>query len=245
MYYEMVKKLNPVAVEAYPSYLHKFCTELKNKNLSLEIPASFTSSEMLMDFQRTFIEPVLKTKIHDWYGNAERTILLAQNNDFSYQPLPLYSINEYHEHKVITTGLINNRFPLIRYEVNDSIELKSKGFLEDLINPEIIRINGRASDHLDLKDGSIVGCIDHAFKGVKHLETAQVHQYDVKEPIKIKIVAKSEFGKLDEEQLRANFERMVGKETELIFIYCKLEDLTFSKNEKFRLIIKEKPGAAQ
>jgi phenylacetate-CoA ligase len=61
----------------------------------------------------------LQTKIHDWYGNVERTIGIAQNAAGVYKPLPLYSINEFEQDKVITTGLINRTFPLIRYAVED------------------------------------------------------------------------------------------------------------------------------
>ncbi len=243
-YYEMVKDFKPVAVEAYPSYLHKFCIELSKKGHVLTIPNAFTSSETLVDFQREMIEPYLNTTIHDWYGNAERTILLAQDKQMSYKPLPLYSINEYREDHVITTGLISKRFPLIRYEVGDVIDMQHKGFVPDLVNPSIKGIQGRIGDNLDLRDGSVVGCIDHAFKGMEHLDMAQVHQYNTIDPIEIKIVARPAFGPKQENQLRANFVRMVGAETPLKFVYCNKEDLTYSNNDKFRLVIKNKPAGS-
>lgn len=80
--------------------------------------------------------------------------------------------------RIITTGLINRNFPLIRYSVEDRITVKGNDFLNNLVSPEIISIDGRAGDTVELRDGSIVGCLDHAFKGVNHLECAQIHQYD-------------------------------------------------------------------
>lgn len=239
-YHEMIVKFRPVAVEAFPSYLYKLCIELEKKGLYLEIANAFTSSETLYGFQRDKVESCLKTKIHDWYGNVERSIGLAQDKENKYYPLPLYSVNEFQKERVITTGLINKNFPLIRYAVEDKITLGSADFLKNLVTPEIIQIEGRAGDSIELKDGSWVGCIDHAFKGIEHLECAQVHQYGTEKAIEIKLVTGNDFIKEDENQLRANFIRMVGDDMPLQFTYCKREDLTYSANQKYKLIIKHK-----
>jgi phenylacetate-CoA ligase len=240
-YYNLVTKFGPVAIEAYPSYLYKFCIELEKKGLTLQVDHCYTSSETLMDFQREKIEPFLNTTIQDWYGNAERTILLAQNHKMEYYPLPLYSINEFNEKDIVTTSLTNYHFPLIRYKVDDIIKLKSTGFENNLLHPQIESIYGRASDNLFLTDGSVVGCIDHAFKGVKHIEMAQVHQYEQTDPIDIKIIVNQKFSKSDEDQLRANFIRMVGTETPFSFTYAKKEDMVFPKNGKYQLVVKNRP----
>jgi phenylacetate-CoA ligase len=236
----MIREFNPVAIEAFPSYLYKICTELEKKGLPLDIPNAFTSSETLYDFQREKVESYLHTKIHDWYGNVERSIGIAQDIHNKYYPLPLYSINEFQPNRIITTALINKNFPLIRYAVDDKITLGSNDFLKNLVAPDIIQIEGRAGDNLDLKDGSVVGCIDHAFKGIHHLQCAQVHQYTVNEPIEIKLVTVPAFSKADEDQLKANFIRMIGENMELKFTYCKREDLTYSASQKYKLIIKHK-----
>lgn len=242
-YYDLIREFKPVAIEAFPSYLNKFCVELEKKGLPLEIPNAFTSSEMLYQHQRERIEPYLNTKVHDWYGNVERTIALAQDAQNNYYPLPLYSINEFEPNRVITTALINRNFPLIRYAVNDVVLVEGGDFMKNLVNPKVIRIEGRTGDNVDLKDGSVVGCMDHAFKGVSHIEMAQIHQYHVQDPIEIKIVSSSDFTKDDENQLRANLLRMLGNDMELKFTYCNREDLTYSASNKFNLIIKRRPGS--
>lgn len=239
-YYKMIRDFGPVAIEAFPSYLYKLCIELEKKGLQLEIPNAFTSSETLYEFQREKVEGYLKTNIHDWYGNVERSIGLAQDTNGKYYPLPLYSINEFEKDRVITTALINKNFPLIRYAVEDRVTIKSHDFLKNLVSPDIVQIEGRAGDNLDLKDGSVVGCIDHAFKGVNNLEMAQVHQYNVEKPIEIKLVTSPAFGQDDENQLKANFIRMVGENMQLMFTYCSREDLTYSANQKYKLIIKHR-----
>jgi phenylacetate-CoA ligase len=243
MYQDLIQRFNPVAVEAFPSYLHKLCLELESAELSLNIPVAFTSSETLLSWQREKIESSLNTRIFDWYGNAERSILLAQDDAGKYQPAPLYSINEFKEDSIITTALTHDRFPLIRYQVPDRIQVRSSDFYENLIRPDILSIEGRSSDNIELKDGSVVGCIDHAFKGVAHLEMAQVHQYSVHEPIRIKLVKSPLYSVNEEEQLIRNWRRMVGQDMELIFESCKREDLTHLPGKKFQLIIKKNPTA--
>jgi len=242
MYYQLIRKFNPVAVEAYPSYLNKICVELEKKGLPLHIPNAFTSSEMLYQFQRERSEQYLNTRVHDWYGNAERTIALVQDAAGSYYPLPLYSINEFEPGMLITTGLINHHFPLIRYHVTDTIEVEGGDFLQNIVSPKIKFIDGRAGDNIDMKDGSVAGCLDHAFKGVNHIEMAQMHQYNVMDPIEIKIVKRDSFGQPDEDQLKANLIRILGTNMEFRFIYCRPEDLTYSASGKFNLIIKKKPA---
>jgi phenylacetate-CoA ligase len=109
-----------------------------------------------LSWQREKIEPFLNTRIFDWYGNAERSILLAQNAKMEYYPMPVYSVNEFRETEVITTNLINKSFPIIRYEVDDRITVASTDFLQNQISPKIINIAGRASENVILKDGSHV-----------------------------------------------------------------------------------------
>ena len=237
-YHKLIKEFAPVAVEAFPSYLAKITQEMINKNLEWQVPIAFTSSETLYDFEREKIETFLKTNIYDWYGNSERSILLAQDKNKKYIPLPLYSINEYQEGEVITTALNNKNFPFIRYTVEDKIVVKGTDLLQNIIAPDIDHVEGRAADTIDLKDGSVVGCIDHAFKGINHLQYAQVHQYNVNKPIEVKMVVTDDFGNDDLSFFKSKFVKMIGKEMQYFITYCKWDDLTFFSNNKFKLIIK-------
>lgn len=244
-YYSLIKQFAPKAVEAFPSYLHKLCVELERKGLDLTIPTSFTSSETLYSWQKEKIENTLNTKLFDWYGVAERTIVLANDNHGSYHNLRGYGISEFHHSHVITTGLINTHFPLIRYRIKDIINVNDNSFLKNIISPDIISIEGRASENIDLKDGSVVGCLDHTFKGIPHLDMAQIHQYDVNKPIIIKLVVRPEYSKMEEEQLKKNWIRMVGNDMDLVFVYCQQEDLCHIPGKKFQLIIKKDPSSNQ
>lgn len=238
LFHSLMKKLKPRAIEAFPSYYYKLFIELSKKKLILDIPISFTSSEMLYDFQREQIESYFKTKIFDWYGNVERTIGLVQYKYRDYKPLPLYSINEFNKEKLVTTSLNNKYFPLIRYEVDDRIDVKSDNLITNIVSPEIVKINGRIGDSIDLKDGSQVSCIDHAFKGINHLTFAQVHQYNLHNPIIIKLVVEKEFSNKDENKLKNNLIKLIGNNMKFNFQYCNKDDLSYINGDKFKLIIK-------
>ena len=237
--FSLIKEFNPVSIEAFPSYLFKFVTELEKINYHIKIPVSFTSSETLYEFQRLKIESYLNTIIYDWYGNVERTIAIAQNLDKEYYTLPLYSINEYKKNKIITTSLINKSFPLIRYEVDDIIKVESNELIENIVCPKIKSIEGRASEYIELKDGSIISCIDHAFKGISHLEMAQVHQNKIDKSIEIKVVVTEQYNNNDEAQLKENIKRLIGNEKEFIVRKCKYEELDYNNQKKYKLIIKK------
>ena len=238
MFHSLMKRLKPKAIEAFPSYYYKLYLELSKKKLHIDIPVSFTSSEMLYEFQREQLEAYFKTKIFDWYGNVERSIGLVQYNYKEYKPLPLYSINEFEKDKIITTSLNNKHFPLIRYAVDDVIDVKSDDFINNIVSPEIIKINGRAGDSIELKDGGKVSCIDHAFKGINHLTMAQIHQQDVLNPLIIKLVVENEFSNEDENHLKFNLRKMIGKNMQMIFQYCNKDDLHYFNGDKFKLIVK-------
>ncbi len=237
-YYDIIMRFKPVAIEAFPSYLYKFFLELNKKKYSLNVNNIFTSSEMLYSFQREKIESYFSSSVHDWYGNVERSICLAQNNNNKYYPLPLYSINEYKDNCIITTSLINDSFPLIRYEVDDRISVGSDDFYKNLISPEIIQIEGRSGDTLVLRDGSVVGCIDHAFKGIDNLIMAQIYQSISDKSIEVKLVVNQAYNHLSEMKLKQNLTRMIGTETPTRLTICNESELILQKNKKYQLIIK-------
>lgn len=237
-YYDLIMNFNALTIEAFPSYLYKFFLELSKANLKVSVSNIFTSSEMLYEFQRIKMECFFNSSIHDWYGNVERSICIAQDINNKYYPMPLYSINEYRSNSIITTSLINYNFPLIRYEVDDRIKVAEEDFLKNLISPNILKIEGRSGDTLELKDGSIVGCIDHAFKGIDNLVMAQIYQSIKDKSIEVKLVVKNTFNQMNERQLKENIIRMIGNEIPIRFTTCNENDLVYNKSKKYQLIIK-------
>ena len=233
-YYAELVKFKPKAIEGFPSSLYNLCLLLKDKKLQLQIPVAFTSSETLYDFQRELIEKTLNTKLYDYYGTTERSISLMEKLDQQgYMENPGYSINEYHKNKIITTSLIKEGFPLIRYEVNDRIR-----FGDNNPNPLFIqKIDGRTDDVVIAKDGSKIGRLDYLIRGINNIQNAQVVQEKIGE-LTINILASEAFGEDDINLIQKKVDYYIGKDNMDIKIFRISENgLIYTSGNKYKFLI--------
>lgn len=232
LYYEKIKKHKPKAIEGYPSSLYNLALLLRDNNLSLKIPLTFTSSETLLEYQRELIEKQFNTQIYDHYGTTERTIRLSETIDHvGYYEDPGYSINEYIEDGEITTSLINKSFPLIRYRGNDIIEF------DNTLPYRIKSIQGRNEDYIICKDGTKVIRLDFIMKGAHNIKASQLIQ---KSPgqLTIKIVPEQSFDKKNEEEIVSSLEERTGKNNlDIVFEITSIDGLIYSSRGKFKYII--------
>ena len=232
-FYQQIQRFNPYAILAYPSSVEILANFFSAKGLSLKIPYTFTSSEQVYPHQRIKVEKTFGTKIIDWYGNAERTIAIEQRRHGDYYELPLYSVNEYYEDCVITTGLITPSFPLIRYHVDDIIapDNGSQSF-------KVKEIVGRHDDLLILPDGTKVGRFGAAFLSIKGLEFAQIHQ-KIQDSFQINLVINESFDKESLSEIREGLTKIAGEAISYDINYVKEEDIVRTSAGKYKLIINE------
>lgn len=234
-YYERIRDFAPHAILAYPSSLATLANYFDGMGKTLRVPLSFTSSETVYTHQRERVEDVFSTQIIDWYGNAERTIALEQNMLGLYDELPLYSINEFRGNHAITTGLINESFPLIRYQVDDVFVVNEAG----ADKPKVIEsIQGRSNDYLVLPDGSRVGLLCNTMKGINHLLFAQIVQQDAR-GFTVNVVVDESFGPEDEQQIRTNISQRVGDDVPFKVAYISENEIIKSRAGKYKLIISQ------
>lgn len=207
-YYKKIVMFQPIAIEGYPSSLYSLALFLKDAELELSIPITFTSSETLLDYQRDLIEERLGTEIYDRYGMTERTIFLVEShNHAGYYEAPGFSINEYIDDGEICTSLINDAFPMIRYRSNDIMEIEEA--TDE--NPQIVvkRVNGRKEDYLHCKDGSRIMRLDFIFKGVKHVKMSQLVQ-DKEGVLSVRVVPEKDFTDDDRNRIEQNIIARIG-----------------------------------
>ncbi len=234
-YYERIRDFAPHAILAYPSSLATLANYFDGMGKTLRVPLSFTSSETVYTHQREKVEDVFNTRIVDWYGNAERTIALEQNMLGLYGELPLYSINEFRGNHAITTGLINESFPLIRYQVDDVFVVSGS----EAGNPKVVEsVQGRSNDYLVLPDGSRVGLLCNTMKGINHLLFAQIVQKEAS-GFTVNVVVDEDFGSEDEQQIRTNLSQRVGEDTPFDIAYISEREIIKSSAGKYKLIINQ------
>lgn len=207
-YHKKIVMFQPIAIEGYPSSLYSLALFLKDAELELNIPITFTSSETLLDYQRDLIEERLGTEIYDRYSMTERTIFLVEShNHAGYYEAPGFSINEYIDDGEICTSLINDAFPMIRYRSNDIMEIEEA--TDE--NPQIVvkRVNGRKEDYLHCKDGSRIMRLDFIFKGVKHVKMSQLVQ-DKEGVLSVRVVPEKDFTDDDRNRIEQNIIARIG-----------------------------------
>jgi phenylacetate-CoA ligase len=237
-YLNEIRLFKPLAIEGYPSSLYNLCFLLKEINQKLFVSKCFTSSETLFDFQRELIEEYLNTEIYDYYGNAERTISLAECMDHrGYFNQPGYSINEYKENYIITTSLINSSFPFIRYKVDDVMSMTKNPSFDNSELCIVDAIEGRLGDTIVAKDETFFSRSSLLFKNLNHIKIAQIVQYE-KGTIQINIVPDGEFTKDDESKLIENVNQRIGLgNIDLAISIIDDSGIIYTNRNKFRQIV--------
>lgn len=240
-YHRLIEKHHPKAIEGYPSSLYSLALVLKDKGLECHIPVAFTSSETLFDYQRKLIEKIFHAQVYDHYGTTERTIRLEESFDHNgYFEDPGYGIEEYYDDHIISTSLINDVFPLIRYKTDDRIVLKeginksSQGFIDNAGGIE--RVVGRTDDILVCKDDSMVTRVDFIEEG-EHIKACQWIQNE-KGKLEIRIAPDEEFTNKDVDfVIEETLKRCGHGNMDIRTKVCSMDEMIFSKRGKFKLIV--------
>lgn len=216
-----LKSHAPTQLRAYPSA----AAELARLNVELGLGLSFasvvTSSEMLYPLQRQAIEQGLQARVFDFYGLAERTAFAMQCEHGRLHVHPLYALVEIVDEQgrptegegfIAGTTLRNLAMPLLRYRTDDTARWSREACPCGRGYPVIEALSGRAGDAVFDLDGQPVaaGVITFAFKGVAHIERAQVAQVAA-DAWEARVVPAPGWCDADAQALRRNFEQQVSR----------------------------------
>ncbi|MCL2051121.1 MAG: hypothetical protein FWG91_05265 [Lachnospiraceae bacterium] len=158
-----IDKFKADFIHGLPSAIFSFCKQAKasNEKLKGKYKAVFFISENIYAYQREFIEKTLGCKSYAYYGHTERAVFAEQNanqnanqnadqnadqNGTGYRFNDYYCYVEVDNSNIITTGFVNQKMPLIRYELDDSAYYES-GFYS---------ITGHRDGILHGKNGEII-----------------------------------------------------------------------------------------
>ena len=239
-YHQLIEKHRPKAIEGYPSSLYSLALVLSDLGLECHIPLAFTSSETMHDYQKILIEKVFHTQIYDHYGTTERSIRLEESFDHDgYFEDPGYGIEEYHNNYVLTTSLINEVFPLIRYQTNDAIKLRTCASPTKTYSPTIERIEGRSISYIVGKDGTKYSdsALTFIFKKVHGIRFAQFVQNKIGKVI-VNMVVEPTFNDDDKKCILKYINQTVGTENMDIEVRLIPEsELQYTKRNKLALVV--------
>jgi phenylacetate-CoA ligase len=170
-FYDAWNKFKPEAVFAYPSTLSEFASLAQIDDVRLFSPrAIITSSETLLDEQRSLIESALSSPIHDFYGLTECECIAferEQNGDYVVdchicfvellvgdRPAEAGEIAE-----IVITHLHNFAQPIIRYRTGDMAIGAVDGRLPNGSWCRLRSIQGRIQENLIAHDGAPISLV--------------------------------------------------------------------------------------
>ena len=246
-YIRELDHFTPLLLGGYPSSIYILALAYRKSGTGKFRPkVVFTSSETLLDYQRKTIEETFGAIVLNWYGNSE---MVANIVECEHGELHLKHEHSYVEvlgnhdqpckpgetGRLVCTGYGNTAFPLIRYDIGDSVTISSQqqpkcgrsGLLID-------RIEGRNEDYILTPDGRIVGRLDHLFKDSRNVKEAQLLQETAGELV-LRIVKLPEYTVADEEVITKEARLRLGNAITMRFEYC--DKIERTANGKFRFIV--------
>jgi phenylacetate-CoA ligase len=234
-YVKLIQEFKPKSIVAFPSSLYTLVNLLEEEGLKLEVPILFTSSETLYPFQREKIEKILNGRIFDRYSTAERSILLHECDHGNFHEAPNYSYFEFKEKGVLTTAFINQAFPLIKYQIDDSFMFMDKSCACGQ-GIGVSSIEGRVDDVVLLEDGTRIGRLGVAFQGIPHLRYAQIIQ-EKRDGITVNLVTSPDFKVKDEELLLHKLRQRLNNTLSISFNKVEEKEIQKTKSGKFKLVV--------
>lgn len=252
LYFEELRRYNPVVLDGYPSTLYILAKFLKNKGQTYPLKAVISSSETLYDFQREVIEESFQCKIFDYYALAERVVFATECEEHHGHHLCMeYGISEIIDDadapatkgkvgRLVGTSLHNFGMPMIRYVTNDKTAIKTEpcpcGRSLDMMED----VATKAEDILTLKDGRYISpsVLTHPFKPLNSIQESQIIQKDY-DRIIINIVPGKDYAQSDTQHLVSEFKKRLGDDVSVTVQI--MEAIPKSERGKFRWVISEIP----
>lgn len=256
----VLRKYRPRFLKGTASALHFLALFFEQQGISdIVCEGIFATGEQLLRSQRELIEEVFHGKVYDSYGHMERTVAISECPHGGFHVNPEYGVLELVEKtplpatkvehgarrfiaKIVGTSLHNLSMPLLRYELNDIVELEepAAACACGRAMPVISRVTGRQEDVITTPDGRVITTLFILFDNVPGIALGQAVQ---EEPARlvIRIVASPEYTRRSEEVLVAYVRRFVGSAMRVEVEYLSAAALRAVNPGKFRTVVSRVP----
>lgn len=246
-YLRRIAAFRPSFLDAYPSAAYILAQHLLDQGDSVCIrpKAIITSSETLLDHQRTVIEQAFGCRVFDQYGSAEMAACITQCEHGRYHANPEYGIVEVirkdgspatagESGDLVCTGFLNYAMPLIRYRIGDSALVSDDTCDCGRPWPVLGSLLGRIDDLIVTVDGRRIGRLDPLFKGLSGIQEAQIVQLAL-DRIIVNIVPTDQYAEEIGNSLIEALKLRVGRDMNVEL--CLLERIPRSASGKFRAVV--------
>lgn len=231
--------------QGYPSALHLVARALLDAGRPLpagRLRGVFTSSETLLDFQRTDIARAFGAPVFDYYSATEACIAMTGcaagrlhvDHEFCLVEVEIAETSsEWERGELLATALGPDAVPFLRYRIGD-IGTRARGPCPcGRAGESFLWIDGRIEDYVVTPDGRRIGRMDHVFKDQPLVAEAQFVQ-ETRRSLRVLVVPRAGFDAIAEARLRAAIEGRVG--TALTLEIVRVGAIAREPNGKLRAV---------
>ena len=246
-YAQRLAEFQPLEIVGYPSAISLVAQFLVQNGIAGIRPgAVLTNSETLLDSQRQLIEEAFGCRVTDWYSSEEFVFFAAQcERADAYHVFPFVGILELMPssnnpsggvQEIVGTSLLNEAMPLIRYRLGDAgIPIAHGESCPCGRQTPLFRLPlGRTEDYLVAEDGSLVGRVDHVFKGLSHIIESQIVQ-ETRGSVRVFLRVDSEFSNETANLIRSRLQMRLGRNTQVLIE--RVSHIERSERNKYRAVV--------
>jgi len=248
-YLDGFQKFSITVLHGYPTWIEKLVDILLANQIQKPFTpkAIFTISELLLPEYREKIESYFESKIYDWYGMQERTVIGCEcekhdghhiNSEFGIvEFIENSSGDKKGDLEIVATGLMNYAMPFIRYKTGDYATSIQKNCVCKRGLPLMKLLGGRGRNAIIDKQGNtryVIGILD---KFSEFLSQYQFVQKD-KGKIEVRIIPKKCFDSKEEKAFDEVLKAECGENFE--FSVIRVEKIRPTPNGKIPLVVTEK-----
>lgn len=125
-YSRFLDRFDPDIIESYPSAVVLLCEAIENQGLSVSPKSVQTTSEMLSDREREYIESVMDAPVYNKFGASEvgPVALSCEHSDAMHINTESIIVETDDDGKLYVTNTRNHAMPIVRYQIGDVVELE-------------------------------------------------------------------------------------------------------------------------
>jgi phenylacetate-CoA ligase len=232
-------------LHGYPSILSTIAGWLVSRGQTLDYPVQWVTvgAENLMAHQADLIEKAFGVRPRQHYGMAEGVANISEcpqgslHVDEDYAGVEFVN-NENGVYCVVGTNFTNEAMPLLRYVVDDVVTMSNVTCSCGRGGRVVVDVDGRKEDYIRLPNGSVVGRLDHIFKDMTNVTSAQIVQ-SRPDSVLVKVVRGPRFTDDDETRIRSEFVLRMGGTLTICVEY--VDNIPREANGKFRFVKSELP----
>lgn len=240
----------PKMLFGYPSSISLIAKYAKKHNISvnqLGIKVAFVTSERLYDKQRDIISSVFACPVANGYGGRDAGFIAHQCPEGGMHLTAEDIIVEIVDKdgnvlshgisgEVVVTHLATKDFPFIRYKTGDVAILSDKECKCGRGLPLIEEIQGRTTDFIVAKDGTIMHglALIYVLRDLTGLENFKITQEDINNTT-VQLMTNASYKKQNDETIVNTFKKRLGQTVNINIDHVNV--IASEKSGKFRYVV--------